>query len=44
MKEYENVNITIVLLEINDVITNSKNDGADDLGGWNNDWFAQNNN
>ena len=33
----------IIFFENNDVITNSKNDAADDLGGWNSDWFTQNN-
>ena len=33
----------IIFFENNDVITNSKNDAADDLGGWNSDWFTKNN-
>ena len=35
--------IKVIFFENNDVITNSKNDAADDLGGWNSDWFTQNN-
>ena len=43
MQKYEKIDIKIMIFENNDVITNSKNDVADDLGGWNNDWFTQNN-
>ena len=43
MKEYEKMTIKVIFFENNDVITNSKNDAADDLGGWNSDWFTQNN-
>lgn len=43
MKEYEKMIIKVIFFENNDVITNSKNDAADDLGGWNGDWFTKNN-
>ena len=43
MQEYEKIDIKVIFFENNDVITNSRNDAADDLGGWNSDWFAQNN-
>ena len=43
MKEYEKMIIKVIFFENNDVITNSMNDAADDLGGWNSDWFTQNN-
>ena len=43
MQKYEKIDIKIIVFESNDVITNSKNDVEDDLGGWNNDWFTQNN-
>lgn len=43
MKEYEKIDIKVIFFENNDVITNSKKDSADDLGGWNSDWFAKNN-
>ena len=43
MQEYEKIDIKVIFFENNDVITNSMNDAADDLGGWNSDWFAQNN-
>ena len=33
----------VIFSENNDVITTSKDDAADDLGGWNSDWFTQNN-
>ena len=43
MQKYEKIDIKIIVFENNDVIANSKNDAADDLGGWNIDWFTQNN-
>ena len=43
MQEYDKIDIKVIFFENNDVITNSKNDAADDLGGWNSDWFTQNN-
>ena len=43
MKEYEKMVIKVIFFENNDVITNSKNDAADDLGCLNSDWFTQNN-
>ena len=43
MQEYEKIEIQVIFLDNHDIITNSKNDDADDLGGWNNDWFTQNN-
>lgn len=43
MEKYEKVDITVVFFENIDVLTNSKNSDADDFGGWNSDWFAQNN-
>jgi hypothetical protein len=43
MQGYEKIDIKIIVFENNDVITNSRNDAADDLGGWNSDWFTQNN-
>ena len=43
MQEYEKIDIKIIVFGNSDVITNSKDDAADDLGGWNDDWFAQKN-
>ena len=43
MKEHEKLNVKIVWFETNDVITNSTSDAADDFGGWNSGWFAQDN-
>lgn len=43
MKEYEKLDIKVVFFEDKDIITISKNDAADDLGGWDSDWFAKNN-
>ena len=43
MQEYEKMAIKVIFFESNDVITNSNFDAADDVGGWNSDWFTQNN-
>ena len=43
MKNYEELAIKVIFFFEQDVITNSKNENADDLGGWDNDWFAQGN-
>ena len=43
MQEYEKIEIQVIFFENYDIITKSKNDAADDLGGWNSDWFTQNN-
>lgn len=48
MKEcqYESPFLDIVLLQTQDIITNSSSvnsESADDLGGWNDNWFPQNN-
>ena len=44
MYKYEELFIKVIYLQEQDVITNSTSgENADDLGGWNNDWFTQNN-
>ena len=43
MKKYEALAIKIVFFFDQDIITNSSNESADDLGGWNSDWFAKGN-
>ena len=44
MKEiYKDLKLRLVFYEDTDVIAASKEDAADDLGGWNNAWFTQNN-
>lgn len=43
MKEYEMVMVRIVFYECRDVIAMSSEDAADDFGGWNSGWFAQDN-
>ena len=45
MKEcqYESPFLDTVLLQMQDIITNSSSESADDLGGWNDNWFPQNN-
>lgn len=45
-RQYESPFLDIVLLQTQDIITNSpsgSNESADDLGGWNNNWFPKNN-
>jgi hypothetical protein len=42
MKKYEMLMLRIVFYENKDVIALSSEDAADDFGGWNNDWFADN--
>ena len=39
---YENLMIEVVFFETDDVVAGSPEDGADDLGGWHNEWFSQN--
>ena len=43
MKKYETLEIKVVFFFEQDIITNSSSENADDLGGWNNDWFAKSN-
>ena len=43
MKKYEILELEVIFLLEQDIITNSKTESADDLGGWNNDWFAKGN-
>ena len=44
MKKYEMLEMEVVFFFEQDVIANSTSESADDLGGWNNGWFSQNNN
>lgn len=41
--QYESPYLSIVFLQEQDVITLSVNEGADDMGEWNGDWFPQKN-
>ena len=43
MKKYEMLEMKVIFFFEQDIITNSTSEAADDLGGWNNDWFAQGN-
>ena len=43
MKKYEGLEVEVIFFFKQDIITNSINESADDLGGWDNDWFAQGN-
>jgi hypothetical protein len=44
MYKYEGLFIKVIYLQEQDIITNSTDfENADDLGGWNNGWFTQNN-
>ena len=40
--QYETLELRILLFECQDVITASEEDAADDIGGWNGDWFKKN--
>ena len=40
--QYETLELRIRLLEDQDVITLSGEDAADDIGGWNDEWFKKN--
>ena len=39
---YKNLMVEVVFFESDDIVAGSKEDGADDLGGWHGEWFAQN--
>ena len=43
MKKYEMLAMKVIFFFEQDVITNSTSENADDLVGWNNDWFAKGN-
>ena len=43
MKKYEMLEMKVVFFFEQDIITNSTSESADDLGGWDKDWFAQGN-
>jgi len=44
MYKYEEFLIEIIYLQEQDIITNSMSgENADDTGGWNDEWFKQNN-
>ena len=43
MKKYKMLEMEIVFFFEQDIITNSISESADDLGSWDNDWFAQGN-
>ena len=43
MKKYEMLEMKVIFFFEQDIITNSTSESADDLGGWNNDWFANGN-
>ena len=43
MKIYKELEIGISFFLEQDIITSSNNESADDLGGWNSDWFAKGN-
>lgn len=40
--QYETLELRIRLFEDQDVITLSGEDAADDIGGWNDEWFKKN--
>ncbi len=39
--EYKELVLRLLFLEEQDVITASSDDAADDMGGWNDDWFKK---
>ena len=41
MKKYEMLEMKVIFFFEQDIITNSTSENDDDLGGWNNDWFAK---
>ena len=41
MKKYGGLKIKIILYLGKNIITDSLNESADDLGGWNYNWFTQ---
>lgn len=43
MKEYEGLEVRLILLQTQDIVTSSSEESADDIGGWNSDWFATSN-
>lgn len=43
MKKYEYLEIELLVFQPQDIITNSPSESADDIGGWNSDWFAKGN-
>ena len=43
MKKYEMLEMKVIFFFEQDIITNSTSENADDLGGWNTDWFAKGN-
>lgn len=45
MYKYEDLKIKIIYWQPQDIVTSSTSDSesADDLGGWNEGWFTQNN-
>lgn len=40
MKKYKDLEIELLFFQPQDIITNSPSESADDIGGWNSDWFA----
>ena len=43
MQEYEKIDISVIVFENGDIITDSKDDVADDFGQWNDGWLSKNN-
>jgi hypothetical protein len=39
MKPYKMPDVKIIFFISQDIIANSQSETADDLGGWNSDWF-----
>ena len=43
MKRYKELAIKVVVFSLQDIITNSQSEAADDLGEWNDEWFSNRN-
>ena len=43
MNKYEMLELKVIFFFGQDIITNSTSESDDDLGGWDNVWFAQGN-
>ena len=43
MRRYETLEMEIIFFISQDIITNSKNESADDIGVWDSNWFSSDN-
>ena len=43
MKKYEEIKIEFRRVSLRDIVTVSPDESADDMGGWYEDWFSQEN-